>query len=273
MGGGAVSEDRREPERFQPPQGMVPIPDPTVLTTEQTNRLREEMRREFISLDTLFDTKISSLNVTINKLENRVNEHYVLLTRDLDRAETGRKETLDKAANDLQLSLAATKNEVSSALRDAESRITEKLGSTAQHLLDLNDEKFSSIAKQFSERDVRTEQAAIATKIAVDAALQAQKEAANAQNESNAAAVAKSEAATTKQIDGISALLLSNVKALEDKISDVRSRLDRGEGAGSGAQGQRTEHRQDTGTMMGYVMMVIGALALLATVIVPHLGH
>ena len=98
------------------------------------------------------------------------------------------------------------------------------------HLKELHDEKFVSIQKQFNERDVRTEQATIATKIAVDAALQAQKEAAGAQNESNAAAIAKSETATTKQIDGIVALLGSNNKATDEKISDLKSRLDRGDG-------------------------------------------
>jgi hypothetical protein len=98
------------------------------------------------------------------------------------------------------------------------------------HLKELHDEKFLSIQKQFDERDVRTDQAAIATKIAVDAALQAQKEAAGAQNESNAAAIAKSEAATAKQIDGIVALLGGSNKASDEKISDLKSRLDRGDG-------------------------------------------
>ena len=101
------------------------------------------------------------------------------------------------------------------------------------HLKELHDEKFSSIQKQFEERDTRTEQAAIATKIAVDAALQAQKEAAGAQNESNAAAITKSELATTKQIDGIVALLGSSNKATDEKIGDLKSRFDRGDGSNS----------------------------------------
>src|ERR1700685_2775837 len=67
-------------------------------------------------------------------------------------------------------------------------------------LQELHEEKFASIATQFAERDKRTEQLSLADKTAIAAALQAQKEAAGAQNEANAAAIAKSEAGVTKQI-------------------------------------------------------------------------
>jgi hypothetical protein len=60
-------------------------------------------------------------------------------------------------------------------------------------LRELHSERFSSIALQFEERDKRTEQLSVADKTAIAAALQAQKEAAGAQNESNTAAVAKIE--------------------------------------------------------------------------------
>ena len=46
---------------------------------------------------------------------------------------------------------------------------------------------------QFAERDKRTEQLSLADKTAIAAALQAQKEAAGAQNESNTAAINKME--------------------------------------------------------------------------------
>jgi hypothetical protein len=84
---------------------------------------------------------------------------------------------------------------------------------------------FGSVQKQFAERDVRTDQAAIATKIAVDAALQAQKEAAGAQNESNSAAITKSEAASAKQMDGIQALLQSESKATGEKFDDIKTTI------------------------------------------------
>jgi hypothetical protein len=98
------------------------------------------------------------------------------------------------------------------------------------HLKELHEERFASIQTQFDERDVRSAASEDAAKVAVDAALQAQKEAAAAQNASNAAAITKSEAATVKQIDGILALLTSNSTALSDKIAVINGRLDRSEG-------------------------------------------
>lgn len=98
------------------------------------------------------------------------------------------------------------------------------------HLKELHDEKFWSIQKQLDERDVRSVASEDAAKVAVNAALQAQKEAAAAQNASNAAAITKSEATTVKQIDGILAVLTSNSSALSDKIAVINGRLDRSEG-------------------------------------------
>ena len=91
------------------------------------------------------------------------------------------------------------------------------------HLKNLHSERFCGVDKQFTERDVRTEQAAGAVKIAVDAALQAQKEAVGEQNKSSALAIAKSEASTNKQLDQIGINIASTNANLNDKIDDVKS--------------------------------------------------
>jgi len=87
---------------------------------------------------------------------------------------------------------------------------------------------------QFEERDVRTEQMSRDSKVAVDAALQAAKEAVSEQNKSNEKAILKSEAATTKQIDAISVLISTMTKATEDKINDLKERLDEKKGRSKG---------------------------------------
>jgi hypothetical protein len=51
-----------------------------------------------------------------------------------------------------------------------------------------------------------------------------------------AAATNKSEGATAKQIASILALLASNTRNIDDKITVINGRLDRGEGAVSGSQ-------------------------------------
>lgn len=121
----------------------------------------------------------------------------------------------------------------------------------------LHEEKFHSIDKQFAERDVRTETSASQVKIAVDAALQAAKEAVAEQNRSSAASISKSELATTKQIDGQGMLITNSTKSLDDKISDVKERLTRLEGVKSGVN----EQQDRTGAF------IIGVSIVLATVI------
>jgi len=95
-------------------------------------------------------------------------------------------------------------------------------------------QRFESIATQFLERDKRTEQLSLADKTAIAAALQAQKEAAGAQNESNAASVLKQEAAFTKLLDQTQALFQTSMSALTTQLNDLKSRLDTGEGQTKG---------------------------------------
>ena len=102
------------------------------------------------------------------------------------------------------------------------------------HLKELHAERFSSIATQFNERDTRTEQTSRDSKVAVDAALQAAKEAVGEQNKSSALAIAKSEAATTKQIDQIGVIIATMTNGLNDKIDDIKNRITAIEGRSTG---------------------------------------
>lgn len=88
--------------------------------------------------------------------------------------------------------------------------IDEKIG----HLKDLADEKFNGISIRFAEARYLTEQTSRNDKLALDAALQAQKEDVGKQNDSNNASISKTEVLFTKQIDG-----------LNDKIDDIKSRF------------------------------------------------
>ena len=94
--------------------------------------------------------------------------------------------------------------------------------------------KFESIQVQFKERDVRVDQSSISAKVAVDAALQAAKEAVEKQNTNFAQTIGKSDASTTKQIDQMNVLIDKIATGLNDKITDIKDRLGRGEGVGEG---------------------------------------
>ena len=86
-------------------------------------------------------------------------------------------------------------------------------------------EMFKGIRTQLAERDVQTEKASRDVKSAVDAAFAAAKEAVGEQNKSNALAIAKSETSFIKQIDMFGETNKTNMKAVDDKISDIKERI------------------------------------------------
>jgi hypothetical protein len=115
-------------------------------------------------------------------------------------------------------------------------RITDLIDHAIAQLNLIHTEKFNSIQTQFRERDTRTEQTSKDSKTAVDAALQAAKEAVGEQNKSSALAISKSEIAVTKQIDQIYTLITASNKAMDEKIADTKSRLDQNAGQETGVK-------------------------------------
>lgn len=185
------------------PKPSRPDPDPTVLTTAQT-------QREVAALKELFDTRLDAM---------------------------------DKAIELLQ------------AFAD-KSPTTAAVGQMVESLEKLHAEKFKSIETQFDERDTRTEQMAKVSDLAVNAAFAAAKEAVGEQNKSNALSIAKSEAATAKQIDGILASITTATKTSDDKFTDIKDRLTTIESQKKGA-----------GDMLGYVVGVGGLLVAAAAIL------
>jgi hypothetical protein len=99
-------------------------------------------------------------------------------------------------------------------LNDTVTRVPTETQREVSHLRGLMEEWFRSVQTQFAERDTRSERESRDDKLALEAALKAQKEIAAKQDESNARAIEKSEKATEKNIDGIS-----------DKIDDLKDRV------------------------------------------------
>lgn len=129
----------------------------------------------------------------------------------------------------------------------------------------LHEEKFASIATQFAERDTRTEQTSRDSKVAVDAALQAAKEAVGEQNKSSALAIAKSETGTTKQIDTLSDAINVVKGTLDEKIASLSRRLDIADGQDFGKGGAKTDARETYGLVVATLVGVAGFItALLA---------
>jgi Skp family chaperone for outer membrane proteins len=126
---------------------------------------------------------------------------------------------------------------------------------------------------QFIERDKRTEQLALASSTAIAAALQAAKEAVGAQNTSNSIAIAKSESSTLESLRQLRELFLSETKAINEKVDDLKSRLDRGEGKGTGAVERQQNERANIGQGLAIVSVLISALVAGVAILVAVLFH
>ena len=241
-----------------PPGGdWRPVPDPTRLTTEQ-------LRRELATLREILETRLDGMDRATALANSQVNvlRGEVEQTRDRLREETGAD------VRQLRELLETRLDGMDRAIRlhaETIDRVPAERDTAIRHLAELHDEKFGSIALQFAERDVRCEQATEAAKQALDAALLAQKELVAQQNEANSAAAAKAEASFTKQIDQIGTIIQTMEKALDARITELKERIDRGEGSTSGAAGSRSERRLDTGqvlTTLSVLAAVIGLLIL-----------
>lgn len=181
--------------------GNIPIPDPSILTTEQ-------LRRELASLREILETRLTGMDTATDLLAMRLER---LTTEFVSRLDHQQSDRLDQLA----------------ALREA---MTGKIDLTKA----IMDERFNAVDTRFTERDTRTEQEKQESRISLDAALAAAKEAVSEQNKANTLAIDKSGAATQKQIDAQAAQMATSVKSLEDKIADLKGRIDRNEGKSQG---------------------------------------
>ena len=125
-------------------------------------------------------------------------------------------------------------------------RIRAQLSTELAHLARLMDEKFKGVADQFASNAV-----------ALAAALLAQKTSVDEQNKSNALAVSKSDAAVTKQIDAIGAQISATAKATDDKIDDLKSRVQSIEG-----------HSKGSSDTWGYFVAAAGVLIAAIAVVI-----
>ena len=236
--------------------GSVPVPDPTLLTTQQ-------LIREIQSLREILEAKIAGNSNRIDNLERLFVEKIHCVEEQYGERFKGIQLQFDERDTRTEQTTRDSRVAIDAALQAAKEAAASGVEKTA-HLQTLHDEKFRSIAVQFLERDVRTEQTSRDSKVAVDAALQAAKEAVGEQNRSSALAIAKSETATVKQIDQMQVLLQTATAGLESKISDLKDRMTGLESSIRGQGEQRVETRDLQTNVVGIVGLVIGIVVGLA---------
>lgn len=250
--------DEPEPQSRSSP-GWVPVPDPTTLTTQIVNQAKSDLRRESTALRELLEARVSALEgvtgalgISVDKIPDEMNFRRTQVTMEFDRR-------VD-------------------ILRNSDESLRAEIVEQVVHLQNLHEERFTAIQQQFNERDVRGEQEKKASKKALDAALLAQKESVSQQNDANTTAATKSETSFTKQIDQIGTLIATLEKSLTDRITELKERIDRGEGAGAGTLAERTEiravqtqQRLTMGAVVGLISAGLVAIGIVASTLIAVL--
>jgi hypothetical protein len=238
---------------------IVPQPDPTLLTTAQ-------LTREIANARELSESKV---NGVATMLEGRI-KYAVDAMENVRLVADKYTDTAIKDVKEILETRFVGMDRAIDLLQETQNRFPILMDEKLNQLRSLHQEKFDSIRIQFAERDARTEQTAAGVKIAVDAALQAAKEAVAEQNRSFALATGKSETATMKQIDALGLAIQTANKGLDDKIADMKDRLTRIEGMDLGSNRHREQQlgeRADThGGNQNMIAIATAALAALAIV-------
>ena len=180
------------------PRRSINEPDPSTLTAIAVSSAKEDLRRESEAATKLTDSKLENL-------QEQVRNHGTAI------------------------SVSPVERE------ELRTRLQDDISTAIDNLHSLVTEKFKGVENQFQERDTRGEQEKKASKEALDAALLAQKESVSQQNDANTTAAQKSETSFTKQIDQIGTLIATLEKSLTDRITELKERIDRGEGTDHGS--------------------------------------
>jgi hypothetical protein len=233
-------------------QEVIPNPDPSTVTTSMIEK----------TVKNAFDVTTARLD----GMQKAVEVFQADLTRvptAVDRAVLGLRELLEtrfKAVeSDVNHNIKGIQHVDGSIVKEIEHlhalMITEieKLGAVTT-------ERFLGVAAQFAERDTRTDQRAGDTKLAVDAAFAAAKE-----------ATAKIEAGFTKQIDGMVTIIDTKTSNLAGGLGDLKERFTaleaRTQGLTSGRESVRVETQDNRGALYGSIGMIIGISAIIMTVL------
>jgi len=160
-------------------------------------------------------------------------------------------------------------------LSETVNRTPTAIETAISHLKELHDERFRStehvsqtrlngIEQQFAERDVRTEQAAMATDSALKAALQAAKEAVYESSQAAAKAAEKVEQSFIKQIDQIGLRIDTVAQGFDARLTELKERIDRGEGSTTGASETRDSYRLNINAVIAVLGLLVSAAIVFA---------
>lgn len=121
----------------------------------------------------------------------------------------------------------------------------------------MTEEKFSSVYKQFELVERQRAEQKVDTKQAVDAALTAQKEAVKEQTTASERAIAKSEMATTKQLDQLGVTFSTAIAGVTTLLNDLKERVTKVEATKAGGDGAINSRRADSSLIVASAGVLI----------------
>lgn len=130
-----------------------------------------------------------------------------------------------------------------------------------EHLKELTEQRATAQEALAAERVLRMDERKEGTDRALAAALAAAKE-----------AVEKTEVSTFKQIDAIRLLIDNAVVGINDKIDDVKSRFERGEGIDTGISRAAVFSDRNRSALIGLAAVLVAAAGVVVTVLIAT-GH
>ncbi len=249
------------------PSAWVPVPDPTKLTNDLVEKAVTNLRE-------ILETRIKAIEHSIVITEANLTRHGDItgntLQEILNAKIIANKEVIQVIRDDIEKRFQVAAEEQRKNARDIKEAVDTAFASNTVVTnvgQNLQDEKIrsltetvtvfkTSVNERFQLGDVQTEKAARDVKSAVDAAFAAAKEAVGEQNKSNALSIAKSEVATTKQIDQLAENARVSAKNADDKISDLKDRL-------VAMEGKSTGSNQALGWGIGAAGVLIAIIAVL----------
>jgi hypothetical protein len=152
-------------------------------------------------------------------------------------------------------------------LKETVNRTPTEIQREIAHVRELTTEKFHSVDKRFAERDIRQERESRDNKIAVDAAIVAQKEAAAAQDRANQKAIDKSELATAENMKASGELFQSTTDAIKERLTALELSNGAITAAATGGKEKVASGKENLALVVSIAVMVVLVLGLIATLV------
>jgi hypothetical protein len=246
-----------------PGNNWRPVPDPTELTNSAVTQAKDDLRRELSGDRELLSERITRVDAFVRDVDVRLKADIADSVNALEAILVQRITGLEQIMKMLDGVLKNAPGERD----DLRERLQNDIKVAVDNLQHLHEERFNAIQQQFNERDTRGDQEKKASKEALDAALLAQKESVAQQNDANTTAAAKTELNFTKQNDQTAVLISTLEKSLSDRLTELKERIDRGEGSTSGAADTRIDQRASIGTVIAAVATLVAVISFILLIL------